>query len=64
MPPPAKKSIDIGLSVLVAVVQPGETMQQKDIAEICECSISMIQYIEKTAREKFYSYLNKWELNT
>ena len=47
-----KQSVELGLSVLCVLAKPGETMQQIDIAEICECSKSLIQHIEQSAFKK------------
>lgn len=49
---PNKISIDIGLAVIELHRQPGQTLSQPDIAEICECSTSAISLIEVGAIKK------------
>lgn len=45
-------NIDIGLSVLVAIAQRGETLTTYEIAEICECSQTSISQILRKALRK------------
>ena len=60
----AKISVDIGLAVCCAVRQEGETLSQKDIAEICECSRSLIFDIEKRALSKLKRNRTMKEINS
>lgn len=46
------QQIDVGLSVLVNVAPPGTSLSQREIAEVCGCSASMIRNIEKGALKK------------
>lgn len=50
----AQKSlaIDLGLSVLCAVKEPGQTLNCTEIADVCECTCQNIMYIEKKAINK------------
>ena len=45
-------NVDIGLAVLCVVTPEGETMSQRDIAEVCNCSRALISRIEFHALEK------------
>lgn len=45
-------NIDIGLDVLCIVSKPGETLSDRDIAEVCECSRNYIYELEKKALRK------------
>lgn len=56
-----KKNIDIGLSVLCCVAQPGETLSDRDIAEVCDCARNSIYRIEKIALEKLRIKLKDWK---
>lgn len=47
------QAIDLGLSVLCTVTPEGQTMTQNDIAEVCNCSRTLIYTIEKQALRKF-----------
>ena len=47
-----KDSIDLGLAVLAAVMRRGDSLTCRDIADVCECSKSLIQQIEKSALRK------------
>lgn len=48
----ARQSIDLGLAVLSATLRPGETRNPYEIAEVCECSYTAIQKIERSALNK------------
>lgn len=49
----SKQSIDIGLSVLCQIASPGQTMESKDIADVCNCTPQMINRIERKAKRNF-----------
>lgn len=53
------KNADIGLSVLLAVRMPGETLTQREIADICGCSRTTIFNIEKSALKKIRQYFKR-----
>ncbi len=46
------KKIDLGLSVLCAIKQPGESLTCKDIADVCDCTPQAISNIEVRALAK------------
>lgn len=48
----AKSSIELGLSVVCAVAQPGQTLGYIDLAEICDCTKGAIWNIENRALKK------------
>jgi len=50
--------IDLGLTVLCAITPPGHEWSQYDIAEICDCSRSLIYQIERRAMRKLKAKLN------
>jgi len=52
-----KQSIDIGLDVIAFHMKLGETLTLDDIAEICECSPSNIERIERKALRKIRKYI-------
>lgn len=45
-------NIDLGLSVLVAIKSPTDTLTANEISDVCGCDRSMITYIEKKALAK------------
>ena len=44
--------LDCALDVIATVMLPGETLGQREIADICGCSRSLIHQIEKKALRK------------
>jgi hypothetical protein len=52
-------SIDCSLDVIAAVMRPGEQLGQREIADICGCSRSLIHQIEKKALRKVRERLRK-----
>ncbi len=44
--------IDIGLDALCKQAKPGQTLTQRQIADVCGCSKSAIYLIEKSAKAK------------
>jgi len=54
-------NIDIGLSVLCCVAKPGETLTDRDIAEVCGCARNSIYQIEKKALNKLRPKLKDWK---
>jgi transcriptional regulator len=57
-------NIDIGLSVLCAIASRGETLDQVQIAEVCNCSRSAISRIERRAMRKAKELAEKLDLHT
>lgn len=49
------RNIDIGLAVLCALAKPGQTMTQEDIAEVCGCPRSRIDYLQRKAMRNLKS---------
>lgn len=47
-----KPSIDLGLDVIRAVQQPGQTLSTRAIAEVCGCTNTCIWMIEQRALRK------------
>lgn len=47
-----KKEIDLHLSILCVVAEPGQTLSRDVIADICECSKESIKQIELRALKK------------
>lgn len=54
-----KRSIDIGLEILCRLARPGETLSQQQIADVCDCSRSMIKEIENKALKKVKRNIDK-----
>lgn len=55
-------NIDIGLDVLCIVSKPGETLSDRDIADICECSRNYIYELEKCALKKVKKKLTGYSI--
>lgn len=53
------KEFDCSLDVIRAVIMPGQILQQREIADICGCSRSLIHQIEKKALRKIREHLRK-----
>jgi DNA-directed RNA polymerase specialized sigma24 family protein len=47
-----RREIELGLAVLATVRQRGETLNTVELAEICGCSSTTIENIERRAMEK------------
>jgi len=46
------QGIDLGLSVLCAVAEKGDTLSSNQIAEVCDCSVQVICNITNKALKK------------
>jgi transcriptional regulator len=55
----ANKNFDAALEVIATVMRPGEILGQREIAEICGCSRSLIHQIEKKALRKIRERMRK-----
>lgn len=58
-----KNDIDVGLAVLCSLMRPGESLSDRDIAYVCNCSRNAIYIIEKRALRKMRVKLNRFEFN-
>jgi len=53
--------IDIGISVLCALMRPDESLSDRDIADVCGCSRNYIYEIEKRALKKIRFRMLGWK---
>lgn len=49
---PAINDIDIGLTVLCSVARNGDTLSNREIADVCGCDHSYISHITRAALKK------------
>ena len=59
---PEPTNIELGLSVLCAIAEQGESLTQQEIADVCDCSRATIWTIEKRALRKAHTRALKLNL--